>query len=114
MLAGHCDQIGFIINYIDADGFLYFLQLGGWDPQVVTGQRVVVYGRKGPVNGVIGKKPIHLLNEEERKHVMKIQDLWIDIGAPDRNPPKSWSKSATVPRSNSCRESPTSGLPSRH
>jgi putative aminopeptidase FrvX len=84
MLAGHCDQIGFIINYIDADGFLYFLQLGGWDPQVVTGQRVVVYGRKGPVNGVIGKKPIHLLNEEERKHVMKIQDLWIDIGAPDR------------------------------
>lgn len=84
MLSGHCDQIGFIINYIDADGFLYFLQLGGWDPQVVTGQRVVVYGRKGPVSGVIGKKPIHLLNEEERKRAMKLQDLWIDIGAPNK------------------------------
>ena len=84
MLAGHCDQIGFIINYIDADGFLYFLQLGGWDPQVVTGQRVVVYGKKGPVAGVIGKKPIHLLNEEDRKRPMKLQDLWIDIGAPDK------------------------------
>ena len=53
MLAGHCDQIGFIINYIDSDGFLYFLQLGGWDPQVVTGQRVIVYGRKGPVPSFI-------------------------------------------------------------
>ena len=84
MLAGHCDQIGFIINYIDADGFLYVLQLGGWDPQVVTGQRVVVYGKKGPVAGVIGKKPIHLLNEEDRKRPMKLQDLWIDIGAPDK------------------------------
>ena len=84
MLAGHCDQIGFIINYIDADGFLYFLQLGGWDPQVVIGQRVVVYGRKGPVCGVIGRKPIHLLSEEDRKRVPKLQELWIDIGAPDR------------------------------
>ena len=84
MLAGHCDQIGFIINYIDSDGFLYFLQLGGWDPQVVTGQRVVVYGRKGPVAGVIGKKPIHLLSEEDRKRPMKLQDLWIDIGAPNK------------------------------
>ena len=84
MLAGHCDQIGFIINYIDSDGFLYFLQLGGWDPQVVTGQRVVVYGKKGPVPGVIGKKPIHLLSEEDRKRPMKLQDLWIDIGAPDK------------------------------
>ena len=84
MLAGHCDQIGFIINYIDSDGFLYFLQLGGWDPQVVTGQRVVVYGRKGPVPGVIGKKPIHLLSEEDRKRAMRLQDLWIDIGAPDK------------------------------
>lgn len=84
MLAGHCDQIGFIINYIDSDGFLYFLQLGGWDPQVVIGQRVIVYGRKGPVSGVIGKKPVHLLGDEDRKRVPKLQDLWIDIGAPDK------------------------------
>ena len=84
MLAGHCDQIGFIINYIDPEGFLYFLQLGGWDPQVVTGQRVVVYGKNGPVAGVIGKKAIHLLSEEERKRPTKLQDLWIDIGAKDR------------------------------
>ena len=84
MLSGHCDQIGFIVNYIDNEGFLYFLQLGGWDPQVLTGQRVVVYGQNGPVPGVIGKKPIHLLTEEDRKRVPKLQDLWIDIGAANK------------------------------
>ena len=81
MLAGHCDQIGFIVNYIDAEGFVYVLSLGGWDPQVVIGTRVIIQGKNGPVHGIIGKKPIHLLNEDERKKVPKIQDLWIDIGA---------------------------------
>lgn len=85
MLAGHCDQIGFIINYIDADGFfLYFLQLAAGGPAGCDRPTGCRLRAEGPLNGVIGKKPIHLLNEEERKHVMKIQDLWIDIGAPDR------------------------------
>ncbi|MDO5580201.1 MAG: M42 family metallopeptidase [Planctomycetia bacterium] len=84
MLAGHCDQIGFIVNYIDPDGFIYFLGLGGWDPQVIIGSHVNIWGANGPVHGIIGKKPIHLLTEDERKKVPKIQDLWIDIGAANK------------------------------
>ncbi len=84
MLAGHCDQIGLLVNYIDSDGFLYVLQLGGWDPSMLLGQRVVVWAESGPISGVIGKKPIHLLNEDERKKTAKIQDLWIDIGAKNK------------------------------
>ncbi|MDO5566928.1 MAG: M42 family peptidase, partial [Planctomycetia bacterium] len=81
MLAGHCDQIGFIVNYIDSDGFIYFLTLGGWDPQIVVGSRVIIWAQDGPISGVIGKKPIHLLHDDERNKVTKVQDMWIDIGA---------------------------------
>ena len=84
MLAGHCDQIGLIVNYIDAEGFIYVLPLGGWDPQMLVGQRVTIWAESGPLPGVIGKKPIHLLNDEERKKVPKIHDLWIDIGASNK------------------------------
>lgn len=81
MLAGHCDQIGLMVNYIDTEGFIYVLPLGGWDPQMLVGQRVKLWTDNGPLDGVIGKKPIHLLNDDERKKVPKIQDLWVDIGA---------------------------------
>ena len=81
MLAGHCDQIGLIVNYIDAEGFVYVLSLGGWDPQTLVGVRVTIWGRKGPIEGVIGRKAIHLLTEEERRRVPKVTDLWVDIGA---------------------------------
>ncbi|MGL4944576.1 MAG: M42 family metallopeptidase [Thermoguttaceae bacterium] len=84
MLAGHCDQIALIVNYIDAEGFLYVLPLGGWDPMHLVGQRVVIWTASGTVAGVLGKKPIHLLNEEERKKVPKIHELWIDIGATNK------------------------------
>jgi len=84
MLAGHCDQIGLIVQYVDDEGFLYIQQLGGWDPQVLIGQRMAVWTAQGPVFGVIGRKPIHLLTEEERKQVPKLKDLWLDIGAADR------------------------------
>ena len=84
MLAGHCDQIGLTVNYVDPDGFIYALPLGGWDPLTLIGVRVTIWGRKGPVEGVIGRKAIHLLNEEERKRVPKITDLWIDIGAKNK------------------------------
>jgi endoglucanase len=84
MLAGHCDQIGLLVNYIDAEGFLYVLQLGGWDPPMLLGQRVIVWAENGPIPGVIGKKPIHLLNDEEKKKVVKVQDLWVDIGAKNK------------------------------
>ena len=84
MLAGHVDEIGLIITHIDEDGFLYFDGIGGWDSQVLVGQRVRVQSRDGEVPGVVGKKPIHLMKAEEREKVSKITDLWIDVGAAGR------------------------------
>ena len=84
MLAGHCDQIGLIVQYIDSDGYLFIQAIGGWDPQMLVGQRTTVWTDGGPVFGVIGRKPIHLLTEEERKQVPKIKDLWLDIGAANK------------------------------
>ncbi len=84
MLAGHADEIGLMITYIDDNGYLSFAGIGGWDPQVLPGQRVWIQGMTGPILGVIGRKPIHLLEEEERKKVVQIEDLWIDIGAKDK------------------------------
>jgi endoglucanase len=84
MLAGHMDEIGFMITHIDDQGFLYFGQIGGWDPQIVQGQRVWIRTQSGKIPGVIGKKPIHLIKEEDRNKVTKIEELWIDIGAKDK------------------------------
>ena len=84
MLAGHADEIGLQISYIDKEGYLFFSGLGGWDPQILPGQRVRIRTDSGIVLGVIGRKPIHLLNSEERKKVVKLEDLWIDIGATDK------------------------------
>ncbi len=84
MLAGHCDQIGLIVAHVDSDGFLYVQAIGGWDPQILLGQRMTVWTAAGPVFGVIARKPIHLLTEEERKQVPKLKDLWLDIGAADK------------------------------
>lgn len=81
MYAGHSDQIGMLISYIDDSGFLYAQTIGGWDPQQLIGQRMTVWSKKGPINGVIARKPIHLLDETERKQVVKVIELWIDIGA---------------------------------
>lgn len=84
MLAGHIDEIGFQITYIDDKGFLYFRPIGGWDRTVLPGQRVWIRTRDGVITGVIGKKPIHLMRQEEREKVPKFEDLWIDIGAKDK------------------------------
>ncbi|MGH2865348.1 MAG: M42 family peptidase [Solirubrobacteraceae bacterium] len=83
LVMGHIDEIGLIVTHIDDDGYLWFREVGGWDAQILVGQRVVLDTSKGPVIGVIGKKPIHLLREEERKKVAEIRDLHIDIGARD-------------------------------
>lgn len=85
MLAGHIDEIGLMITHVDEEGFLYFDGIGGWDPQVLVGQRVRLLTRDGPVRGVVGKKPIHLIKPDERDKASKITDLWIDIGAKDRD-----------------------------
>jgi endoglucanase len=84
MFAGHCDQIGLLVNYIDAEGFVYAATIGGWDPQVLIGQKMIIWTSSGPVAGIIARKAIHLLNEEERKQVVKLKDMWIDIGAKNK------------------------------
>jgi len=84
MFAGHCDQIGFLVQYIDNEGFLYVQPIGGWDPIVLVGQKLTVWASGGPLFGVVGRKPIHLLSDDERKTVPKLKDLWLDIGASDK------------------------------
>ena len=81
MLAGHIDEIGLQVTHVDDEGFLYFDGIGGWDPQVLVGQRVRVLGTDGDVPGVVGKKAIHLMDQEERQKASKIKDLWVDVGA---------------------------------
>jgi putative aminopeptidase FrvX len=83
IVMGHIDEIGLIVTHIDDEGYLWFREVGGWDAQILVGQRVVLATREGEVIGVIGKKPIHLLREEERKKVAEVRDLHIDIGAQD-------------------------------
>jgi len=84
MLDGHIDEIGLIVQYIDDDGFVYVSPIGGWDPQVLVGQRIRFLGRGGDVVGVVGKKPIHLMKPTDRDAASKMTDLWIDIGASNR------------------------------
>ena len=85
MMAGHIDEIGLQVTHIDKDGFLYFDTIGGWDAQVLVGQRVRILGGAGEVPGVIGKKPIHLMKASDRTKASKVRDLWIDVGAGDRD-----------------------------
>ena len=80
----HIDEIGLVVSHIDEKGFLYFNPIGGWDPQILVGQRVEVRGREGLVPGVVGRKPIHLLDLDQRKKVVQLKGLHIDFGAADR------------------------------
>jgi endoglucanase len=84
MLAGHCDEVGFMVRHISEQGYVHFSPIGGVDAQLVPGQKVNIHGAKGPVLGVVGKKAIHLMEEEERKKVLQFHQQWIDIGAADR------------------------------
>lgn len=83
MLAGHVDEIGLMVHYIDDDGYLFVRGVGGWDPQVLVGQRIQVYGAEGAINGVIGRRAIHLMAPDDRDKAVKLKDLWVDIGARD-------------------------------
>ena len=82
-VVGHVDEIGLIVSHIDDSGMLWFGPVGGWDPQILVGQRVEVLAAGGRLPGVIGKKPIHLLQGDDRKKVAELKDLHIDIGARD-------------------------------
>ncbi|BDV42602.1 hydrolase [Geotalea uraniireducens] len=84
MIVGHSDEIGFQIKYIDDNGYLYFAAIGGVDPHLTPGKRVLVHAAGGSVPGVIGKKPIHLMEDEDRKKIVRLDAQYIDIGAGDR------------------------------
>lgn len=83
MIAGHIDEIGFIVKEITSDGFIKFLPLGGWWGHVALAQTVIIKTTNGDVPGIIGSKPPHILEDDERKKVMKLSDMFIDIGACD-------------------------------
>jgi len=81
MVAGHLDEIGFMVTRIDDKGFIYFQTVGGWWNQVMLAQRVTILGSKGHVTGVIGSKPPHVLSAEARKKPYPINKMFIDVGA---------------------------------
>jgi endoglucanase len=84
MLAGHCDQLGLMVQYIDEGGYLYVQPIGGWDMQILLGQSLTVWTREGPVPGVVARRAPHLLTPEERSKVPQFTDVWVDVGAKDR------------------------------
>ncbi len=85
MLAGHCDEIGFMVQFVDDRGFIYFGAIGGVDPHLSPGQRVLIHTDKGEILGVIGKKAIHLIEPKDRDKVIKLKKQFIDIGCSSRD-----------------------------
>jgi endoglucanase len=90
MVAGHLDEVGFMITQIDDKGFLRFQTVGGWWGQVMLAQRVTIVTKKGDVTGIIGSKPPHILSVEARKKPVEIKDMFIDIGASSREEVMEW------------------------
>jgi putative aminopeptidase FrvX len=84
LIDGHIDEIGVIVQYIDDDGYVYISPIGGWDAQVLVGQRIRFIAGGGDVIGVVGRKPIHLIKEPDREHAVKFTDIWVDVGARNR------------------------------
>ncbi|MCS7021852.1 MAG: M42 family metallopeptidase [Gemmataceae bacterium] len=90
MLAGHCDQIGLMVQYIDNEGFLYVQPIGGWDMQILLGQCLTVWTRQGPITGVVARRAVHLLKPEEKNKVPDFPDIWLDVGARNRAEAEEW------------------------
>src|SRR5918994_7408913 len=82
-IVGHIDEIALLVSHVTDKGFLHVVQSGGWDAQVLVGQRVEILTREGVVPGVVGRKPPHLTDPEERKKAVELKKLHIDIGAKD-------------------------------
>jgi endoglucanase len=81
LLAGHCDQIGLMVQHVDSDGFLYVQPIGGWDISILLGQHLTVWASGGPIAAVVSRKAPHLLTNEEKNKLPQFQDLWLDVGA---------------------------------
>jgi putative aminopeptidase FrvX len=90
MLAGHADEIGMTVNFINKDGFIYVRKLGGIDPAITKAQRVTIHSKKGPVRGVVGNVAPHLTKQDGEKKAPKIEDLFIDIGVSSRRDAEKW------------------------
>jgi putative aminopeptidase FrvX len=88
-VVGHIDEIGLLVSHIDEKGFLWFIGVGGWDPVILVGQRLEILTANGRIPGVVGKKPIHLLEQDDRKQAPELKQLHIDIGAKDADEAKS-------------------------
>ncbi len=84
MFAGHCDELGLQLNYISDKGYLYFNTIGGHDPSLISGRRVIIHTQDGPVRGVTGRRAVHLTPRGERGKEQKVEDIWIDIGVSDK------------------------------
>jgi len=84
LIDGHIDEIGVIVQYVDDDGFLYISPIGGWDAQVLVGQRIRFIAATGDVIGVVGRKPVHVMKNGDRDQAVKFADLWVDIGSKNR------------------------------
>lgn len=84
LIDGHIDEIGVIVQYIDDDGYVYISPIGGWDAQVLVGQRIRFIAATGDVIGVVGRKPVHLMKASDRDQAVKFTDLWVDVGGTNR------------------------------
>src|SRR5947207_1869727 len=84
LIDGHIDEIGVIVQYVDDDGYIYISPIGGWDAQVLVGQRIRFIAAGGDVIGVVGRKPVHLIKNGDREQAVKMTELWVDIGARNR------------------------------
>jgi endoglucanase len=84
MLAGHCDQLALMIEHIDENGYVYVQPMGGWDIQILLGQKLTIWSKTGPIPAVVSRKAPHLLSADERKKVPEFHDVWVDLGARDR------------------------------
>jgi endoglucanase len=96
MLAGHCDEIGFLVQHVSDEGFIYVQPVGGVDLALMPGRRVHVHTSNERILGVVGKKPIHLMTPEERKKVPKAHELWVDIGAKDKKEARKRVKTGDI------------------
>jgi putative aminopeptidase FrvX len=99
MLAAHMDEIGLLVKYVDDEGFIHFAKVGGWFDQTLLNQRVLLHTRKGRLAGVIGSKPVHVMEEEEKKKPIEAKDMFIDVGASSKDEAASLGIEPGVPAS---------------
>jgi putative aminopeptidase FrvX len=99
MLAAHMDEIGLLVKYIDDEGFIHFAKVGGWFDQTLLNQRVLLHTGKGTLAGVIGSKPVHVMEEEEKKKPVEAKDMFIDVGASSKDEAASLGIEPGVPAS---------------